>query len=254
MTAATQGLELGGVGERARHGPERIWPSRHLLPLSHVKAGAVPAVELTPPSGRESSGDDSPSRRPESGACDRDRRGRDLRPLGVAGGSRRWAIRWAKPRRIGPYQAQRRTLTGATVWPKLQVFRRLKAPRTPCFTRERSQVRNPPRPSARKPRSGRVSRLRDRRGSRPGEHGERALRAPALPATRGRTALTAPERHAARSLDGGAPRPEEVEERGPRRAPRRAAARPLIVRWLPCSAMYAARAAAGSGGSGRSSC
>jgi hypothetical protein len=28
----------------------------------------------------------------------------------------------------------------------LQVFRRLEASRTPYFTRERSQVRNPPRP------------------------------------------------------------------------------------------------------------
>jgi len=31
-------------------------------------------------------------------------------------GSRRWAIRWAKPCRIGRYQAERRALTGANIW------------------------------------------------------------------------------------------------------------------------------------------
>jgi hypothetical protein len=93
-----------------------------------------------------SSGDGSARRRPDAGGCDRDRRGRDLPSLGVAGGPRRWAIRWAKPSRIGPYQARRRALTGANIWSVLQVFHRLEAPRTPCFTRERSQVRNPPRP------------------------------------------------------------------------------------------------------------
>ncbi len=74
----------------SEHGtdPERIWNSRHLLPLSHVKAGVVATVELTPPPGRESSGDDSASRRPEAGGCDRDRRGRDLPSLGLATGSR----------------------------------------------------------------------------------------------------------------------------------------------------------------------
>jgi hypothetical protein len=64
------------------------------------------------------------------------------------GGAGRWAIHWAKPCRIGPYQSQRRVLSGATDWANLQVFRRLGASRTPCFTRERSQVRNPPRPSS----------------------------------------------------------------------------------------------------------
>ena len=58
----------------------------------------------------------------------------------------RWVIRWAEPCRIGPYQARPRAFCGATVWADLQAFRRLDAPRTPCFTRERSQVRNPPRP------------------------------------------------------------------------------------------------------------
>jgi hypothetical protein len=91
-----------------------------------------------------SSGDDPASRRPHAGGRDRDRCGRDL--PGLAGRSR-WAIRWAKPCRIGPYQAQRRAPNRATVWADLQAFRRLKAPRTPCFTRERTVVRNHPRPS-----------------------------------------------------------------------------------------------------------
>jgi hypothetical protein len=84
-----------------------------------------------------------------AGGCDRDRRGHDLPPGGLARGSRRWAIRWAKPCRIGPYQAQRRARTGASIWSDLQVFRRVKGPRTPCFTRERTLVRNQPRPSER---------------------------------------------------------------------------------------------------------
>jgi hypothetical protein len=70
------------------------------------------------------------------------------RPLRCRGGAGRWAIRWATPRRIGPYQAQCRALSGTADWADLQVFRCLEAPRTPCFTRERSQVRNPPRPSS----------------------------------------------------------------------------------------------------------
>jgi hypothetical protein len=70
------------------------------------------------------------------------------------GGAGRWAIRWAKPCRIGPYQAQRRALTCATVWSNLQVFRGLGAPLTPCFTRERTLVRNQPRPSEKWPLAG----------------------------------------------------------------------------------------------------
>jgi hypothetical protein len=64
-------------------------------------------------------------------------------------GAGRWAIRWAKPRRIGPYQAQCQALSGAADWAYLQVCRRLGAPRMPCFTRERPVVRNHPRPSRR---------------------------------------------------------------------------------------------------------
>jgi hypothetical protein len=70
------------------------------------------------------------------------------------GGAGRWAIRWAKPSRIGRYHAQHRALAGLTIWPDLQVFRRSNGPRTPCFTRERSQVRNPPRPSEKWPLAG----------------------------------------------------------------------------------------------------
>jgi hypothetical protein len=91
--------------------------------------------------------DDSASRRPDVAGCDRDRRGHDLPPRGLARGSRRWAIRWAKLCRIGPYQAQRRAPTVATIWADLQVFRDPIAPQTPCFTRERPVVRNHPRPS-----------------------------------------------------------------------------------------------------------
>jgi hypothetical protein len=67
------------------------------------------------------------------------------------GGAGRWAIRWAKPCRIGPHQAQRRALTDATIWADLQAIRGLDAPRTPCFTRERTLVRNQPRPSRKGP-------------------------------------------------------------------------------------------------------
>jgi hypothetical protein len=73
------------------------------------------------------------------------------RPLRCRGGAGRWAIRWATPRRIGPYQAQCRALSGTADCADLQVFRCLEAPRTPRFTRERTLVRNQPRPSKRVP-------------------------------------------------------------------------------------------------------
>jgi hypothetical protein len=47
----------------------------------------------------------STSRRPRVGSCDHDRRGRRVHARRLARGSRRWAIRWAKPGRIGPYRA-----------------------------------------------------------------------------------------------------------------------------------------------------
>jgi hypothetical protein len=63
-------------------------------------------------------------------------------------GGGRWAIRWAKPSGIGPNQAQRWAHMVATCLADLQAFRGLRAQRTPCFTRERSLVRNQPRPSS----------------------------------------------------------------------------------------------------------
>jgi hypothetical protein len=69
--------------------------------------------------------DDLASGRPDVGGGDRDRRGRYVHPHGLARGSRRWAIRWAKPRRIGPYQARRKTPAGSQLL-RLQVFSRVK--------------------------------------------------------------------------------------------------------------------------------
>ncbi len=69
--------------------------------------------------------DDLASGRPDVGGGDRDRRGRCVQPHGLARGSRRWAIRWAKPRRIGPYQARRKTPAGWQLR-RLQVFSRVK--------------------------------------------------------------------------------------------------------------------------------
>jgi hypothetical protein len=61
--------------------------------------------------------------------------------------SRRWAIRWARPSRIRPYRAASHAT--ATRWDTgyLQVFSAGMPLRTPCFTRERTLVRNQPRPS-----------------------------------------------------------------------------------------------------------
>jgi hypothetical protein len=101
------------------------------------------------PSGASARGCDTGRDRPQAPGL----RSRPSPARGIASrcraGASRWAIRWAKPSRIGPYQAQRLALTGAGIWPDLQVFRRVEAPRTPCFTRERPLVRNQPRPSKR---------------------------------------------------------------------------------------------------------
>jgi hypothetical protein len=166
------------VGPRARHssgaarlaaeGPAR---SRHSCSRSSPTSSAVEGIlrscgagsqrEMTfqthptsrrpPPSPSWSSGDDSAHRRPDARARDRDCRGRDLPPPCPACGRRRWAIRWAKPSRLGPYQAQPGASVGVAIWPDLQAFLCLKRRRTPCLTRERSQLRNPPRPSSRRP-------------------------------------------------------------------------------------------------------
>jgi hypothetical protein len=102
--------------------------------------------------------------------------------LSSSGRASRWVIRWAEPGRTGPYQAQRRARAGATVWQDLQAFRQLEAPETPCFTRERSQVRNPPRPLLRNRAPARFLRFRGgRRSSRGRDNGNalehRSLRA-----------------------------------------------------------------------------
>jgi hypothetical protein len=125
-----------------------------------------PTTRRPSPSPCRSSGGDSAHRRPDAGARDRDRRGRDLPPPCPAPGTRRWAIRWAKPRRIGPYQAQRGAPVGATIWPDLQAFLCLKTQRTPCFTRERTLVRNQPRPSERCSFAGTSSATADERSCR----------------------------------------------------------------------------------------
>jgi hypothetical protein len=70
-----------------------------------------------------------------------------LLALDIARGHRRWAIRWATRSRTGLYLAHSAppaTLSDAV---NLQVLSGSMPSRTPCFTRERSQVRNPPRPS-----------------------------------------------------------------------------------------------------------
>jgi hypothetical protein len=137
-----------GIGCRGNPAIMRRASHRVLTPRTHPTTRRLSRLPCPP------SGDGPASRRPDLGGCDSDRRGRNLPSLGLAGGSRRWAIRWAKPCRIGPYQDQRLALTGLTIWPDLQVFHRPEGPRTPCFTRERTLVRNQPRPS----RKGRISR------------------------------------------------------------------------------------------------
>jgi hypothetical protein len=93
----------------------------------------------------------STSRRPRVGSCDHDRPGRRVHARRPARGSRRWAIRWAKPGRIGPYRAHHHSPATLPDIAYLQVLSGSTPPRTPCFTRERSQVRNPPRPSSELP-------------------------------------------------------------------------------------------------------
>jgi hypothetical protein len=90
--------------------------------------------------------DDLASGRPDVGGGDRDRRGRYVHPHGLARGSRRWAIRWAKPRRIGPYQARRETPCGLAVTAVAGVFARERRDERHASPRERTVVRNHPRP------------------------------------------------------------------------------------------------------------
>jgi hypothetical protein len=88
--------------------------------------------------------DEQPTR---VGSCGHDRPGRRVHARRLARRSRRWAIRWAKPGRIGPYRAHHHSPASLPDIAYLQVLSGSTPPRTPCFTRERSQVRHPPRPS-----------------------------------------------------------------------------------------------------------
>jgi hypothetical protein len=96
----------------------------------------------------------SASRRPRVGSCDHDRPGRRVHARRPARGPRRWAIRWAKPGRIGPYRAHHHSPAMLPDIAYLQVLSGSTRPRTRCFTRERTLVRNQPRPS----RKGRICR------------------------------------------------------------------------------------------------
>jgi hypothetical protein len=100
-----------------------------------------------------SSADDPASRRSDVGGCDHHRPVRDLPPRGAAGGSHRWAIHWAKLRRIGPYQLHRRALTAATIWrfDDLGRFAGISLtgrPANAMLHTERTLVRNQSRPSS----------------------------------------------------------------------------------------------------------
>ena len=95
-----------------------------------------------------SRGEVSTSDRPGAASSDHGRRGRCAQALGLARGSCRWAIRWAKPGRIGPYRAHLHTPATLPTLQYLQVFSTSMPPQTPCFTRERSPVRTQPRPSS----------------------------------------------------------------------------------------------------------
>jgi hypothetical protein len=93
-----------------------------------------------------------PSPRDGSTSCrscsrDHERPGPCARARGLACGPRRWAIRWATPGPTRPYQAEREAPISTPICACLQGVVGLNGQRTPCFTRERSQVRNPPRPS-----------------------------------------------------------------------------------------------------------
>jgi hypothetical protein len=97
----------------------------------------------------------------------------------LARGSRRWAIRWAKPGRIGPYRAHHHSPATLPDIAYLQVLSGSTPPRTPCFTRERSLIRTQPRPlrrpcRARRERATTKASLRGpRRGVVPGRTDDR---------------------------------------------------------------------------------
>jgi hypothetical protein len=180
---AGQARASAAVAGRARH--RFSWSDPAIMRRREPPVTTHPAHPTTrrpscPPC--PSFGHDSASRRPHAGGCDRGRRGREVPRLDLASRSRRWAIRWAKRRRIGPYQAHRESPTGAASCLDLQAFRCRERQRTPCFTRERTVVRNHPRPSSK----GLVSRHFAAMGTtRPDSAQERG------PVPRVRTAATA---------------------------------------------------------------
>jgi hypothetical protein len=100
------------------------------------------------PSPCRSSGGVSIHRRPDARARDRDGRGRDLPPPRRARGFRRWVIRWAKPCRVGPYQAQRGAPVGAAIWlspirVRLSSLARCRAPTVSQIPRVGAVARGP---------------------------------------------------------------------------------------------------------------
>jgi hypothetical protein len=82
-----------GIGCRGNPAIMRRASHRVLTPRTHPTTRRLSRPPCPP------CGDDR--RRPDVGDCDSGRRGRDVPRLGVAGGSRRWAIRWAKPAASG---------------------------------------------------------------------------------------------------------------------------------------------------------
>ena len=107
LTAPITASAIYGILRSCAAGSQREMTSR-----THA------ATRRPSPSPCRSSGDDSAHRCPDARARDRDRRGRDLPPPCPACGPRRWAIRWAKPRRTGPYQAQPGAPAYPAIWPR----------------------------------------------------------------------------------------------------------------------------------------
>ena len=142
-SVAPRSEHLGAVGGLAIEEPGQVLRRALAAPLGTGSSEAVSRQS------RRAIGDQGSCiiRRSES-ALMTPRARRDMQPHDHARGSRRWAIRWAKRSRIGPYQARRHAPASLRYVACLQAFSRSMLPRTPCFTRERSQVRNPPRPSS----------------------------------------------------------------------------------------------------------
>ena len=87
----------------------------------------------------------------------------------------RCPIRWAKPTRMEPYRVLCRWSPPRAVSWHFRAIRSAHAPAHPRFTRERSQVRNPPRPSEAVD-STRFDVVRQRTGLQDRRRGRRAAR------------------------------------------------------------------------------